>query len=56
MKIYDSNDSDYDGSDTDSEVERKLIIESDDVETRRLWRECYNNFRDNSYNKEGGFK
>ena len=56
VKTFDSEDKDYNGSNTDSDVERILIIESDHVDTRYLWRVCYNNFRDNRYNKEGGFK
>ena len=36
---YDSNESDYDGSESDSEKELKLVVESDDADTRSLWRD-----------------
>ena len=54
MKTFDSNNKHYDGSNTDSEVERRLSIEPDDDETRSLWREYYNNFCDNSYIRRVG--
>ena len=38
VKMFDSGDKDYNGSYTNCDVERKLIIESDDVDTRTLWR------------------
>ena len=55
VKTFDSGESDFDGSDSDI-VEGKLSVKSDDVKTRDLWRQCFNNFRYNSYNKEGVFK
>ena len=55
MKIFDLEDSDYKVSDSDN-IEGKLSVESDNVKTRDLWRLYYNNFRDNVYNKEGGFR
>ena len=55
VKTFDSGEIDYDGSDSDS-VEGKLSVESDDVKTKDLWRQYFNNFYDNSYNKEGVFK
>ena len=56
MKIYDSNESDYNGLDSDSDMKVNLTVKSDETHTRRLWSVVYYNFRDNSYNKEGSFK
>ena len=55
VKTFDSGDIDYEASDLDS-IEGKLSVESDDVKTRDLWCQCFNNFRDNTYNKDNGFK
>ena len=36
-------------------TKKKMIIESDDVDTRTLWREYYSSFCIVINNKEGGF-
>ena len=56
VKTYYSNDLDYNGSESDSNVKVNLNVESDNTDTRRLWRGVYYDFRDNNYNTEGGFK
>ena len=48
VKTYDSNDSDYEASDSYRDVRVNLNVESDDNDTRRLWRELYYNFRENN--------
>ena len=55
VKRYDSGDSDFNGSDDDS-VKHKIVIKLDCPKSRDLWRQYFNYFQENMYNKDGGFK